>query len=53
MASILTQLRRAAYRAGRLAGDVQAVQSGKPSKIATRGVNKVIGRKLISKLWRK
>lgn len=50
MASILTQLRKAAYTSGRLLGDVSVVKSGKPSKIGKRIVNKGLGR-LMGKLW--
>ena len=48
--SILTQLRKDAYGLGRLLGDVSAVSSGKPDKIAKRAGNKVLGR-LFGKLW--
>lgn len=48
--SILAQLRRAAYTSGRLLGDVGAVKSGKPSKVAKRLGNKVIGR-FVGKFW--
>lgn len=50
---LLTAFRKAAYKGARLAGDVQAVSSGSPKKVGDRLVNKVIGRKLISRLWRR
>lgn len=41
------------YSLARRLGDVQAVSSGSSKKMAKRGFNKVIGRKIISKVrWR-
>ena len=39
------------YYLARLLGDVQAVSSGSPKKMAKRGFNKIVGRKIISKAW--
>ncbi|MFN2555637.1 MAG: hypothetical protein ABR592_01985 [Nitriliruptorales bacterium] len=47
----LRQARRASYRASAILGDVSAIASGKPSRIAKRLVNKVIGRKVVRRLW--
>lgn len=44
--SILRRTRRAAYRTGSILGDVQAVKSGSPRKIAARYVRKSILRRL-------
>jgi len=51
--STLTQFRKAAYKAARAIGDVQAVSSGKPEKMLRRGKNKLLGR-LLGRLgiWR-
>ena len=45
------KLRGSLYRAARLLGDVSAVTSGRPDRIAKRLVNKFIGRKLVRRLW--
>lgn len=50
MSKILTQFRKSVYKAGRVAGDVQVISSGKPFKMAKRGGNKMLGR-LFGKLW--
>lgn len=47
----INQLRRALYRGARVLGDVQAVKSGSPKRIAKRGANKLIGRKVVRKMW--
>jgi len=39
------------YRLARLANDVQKLSTGDPKRIARRAKNKVIGRKLIRKIW--
>ena len=45
------KLRGSLYRVARLLGDVSAVTSGRPDRIAKRLVNKLIGRKLVRRLW--
>ena len=40
------------YRLARLANDVEKIKSGDPKKIARRVKNKVIGRKIIRKVWK-
>ena len=47
----LNKVRSGLYRAARLLGDVGAVTSGRPSRIAKRLVNKVVGRNLVRRLW--
>ena len=49
----MNQFRSTLYQMARLMGDLQAIASGKPSRFAKRAVNKFIGRKIVSKLWRK
>jgi len=39
------------YWLARLLGDVNSATSGSPKKIAQRGVNKAVGRKVISRVW--
>ena len=39
------------YKLARVANDVSKVLSGEPKKIVRRVKNKVIGRKLIRKIW--
>ena len=39
------------YKLARLLGDVDAVASGDPKRIGRRLGNKIIGRKLIRRLW--
>lgn len=41
------------YRAARLMGDVQAVASGSPKRIAKRAANKGIGRTVVRRMWLK
>lgn len=45
-------MRRKLYRLARLLGDAQAIKSGKPKRVAKRAANKLIGRKLVRRLWR-
>lgn len=50
--SLLRKSRRAAYRYGSIAGDVEAVASGSPSKIVKRLVRKRATRGLMGLLGR-
>lgn len=45
------KLRRLLYRWAALLGDVEAVASGKPKRMGRRLVNKLVGRKLVRRLW--
>ena len=45
-------MRRWLYRIARLLGDLQAVASGSPRRIARRAANKAIGRGIVRRLWR-
>lgn len=47
----MSGLRSSLYRAARLLGDGQALASGKPRRIVKRAANKVIGRKLVRRVW--
>ena len=47
------KLRSKLYKAARVLGDVEAVSSGKPKRVAKRGVNKLIGRLIVGKFWRR
>lgn len=40
------------YKLLRLSNDVSAVASGSPKRMARRGKNKIVGRKIVSKLMR-
>lgn len=44
-------VRRTLYRLASLLGDVQAVTSGNPKRVGKRLVNKMIGRKVVRRLW--
>jgi len=39
------------YKLARQANDVKVITSGNPKRIARRVKNKIIGRKLIRKIW--
>jgi hypothetical protein len=39
------------YKLARQANDVKVITSGDPKKVARRVKNKIIGRKLIRKIW--
>ena len=49
--SLLSKLRRGLYRGARVLGDVSALASGRPGRIARRAVNKLIGRKVARRLF--
>ncbi len=46
-------LRSWLYFFARLLGDIQAIASGNPKRIAKRAANKFIGRKFVSRIWRR
>ena len=50
---VIKKVRREAYRAGRVLGDLDAVASGKPDRIVKRIINKWLGRKLLWRFWRR
>ncbi len=39
------------YKLARQSNDVKVITSGDPKKVARRVKNKIIGRKLIKKIW--
>jgi len=39
------------YKLARVANDISKLASGKPKKILRRAKNKIIGKKLIRKIW--
>ena len=40
------------YKLARLSRDAEVLSSGKPKKIAGRAKNKIIGRKIVSKIFK-
>jgi hypothetical protein len=44
-------MRRGSYTLARFLGDVNAVSSGKPSRIVKREANRWIGRNIVSRMW--
>jgi len=40
------------YNLARMANDVEKIKSGDPKKIARRVKNKVMGRKIIRRVWK-
>lgn len=52
MTNSMSKLRSTLYRYARLLGDLQALASGNPRRIAKRYLNKVIGRKVVGRIWR-
>lgn len=47
----MTRARRGCYRLGSLLGDLEALFSGRPGRIAKRIANKLIGRKIVRRIW--
>ena len=39
------------YNLARVANDVEKIKSGDPEKIARRVKNKILGRKIVTKIW--
>lgn len=39
------------FNLSRFVRDIEVISSGSPSKIGRRAVNKVVGRRLIRKVW--
>lgn len=39
------------YNLARMANDIEKIKTGGPEKITHRAKNKIIGRKLIKKIW--
>jgi len=39
------------YKLARQANDIRVITSGDPKKMIRRGKNKILGRKLIRKIW--
>ncbi|GAI27497.1 unnamed protein product [marine sediment metagenome] len=39
------------YKLARKANDVKVITSGDPKKMIRRGKNKILGRKIIKKIW--
>ena len=48
---MLRKLRRSLYKGARILGDVNAVTSGNPARMAKRMMNKFTGRKLARHLF--
>ncbi len=40
------------YKLARTANDIETITSGNPKKIARRAKNKILGRKVISKIYK-
>ncbi len=49
--TFLRKVRRASYRAGSWLGWLEALTSGRPSRLIKRVVNVLIGRKVVRRLW--
>lgn len=47
----MSKLVSSLFKLARVANDVSKVASGDPKKIARRIKNKIIGRKIIKKIW--
>ena len=47
----MSKLVSSLYKLARLVNDISKVASGDPKKIARRVKNKIIGRKIIRKIW--
>jgi hypothetical protein len=48
----ISSVRSGLYAYARLLGDVQALASGNPNRIARRLANKWLGRNVVRRLWR-
>jgi len=47
----MSKLTSSLYKLARLSRDAEVVTSGNPKKIMRRAKNKILGRKVIRKLW--
>ena len=48
----MSKLTRNLYKTARLSRDVEVLASGNPKKMARRAKNKILGHKLISKIFK-
>lgn len=48
----ISKTRRGLYRLASILGDVDALTSGSPRRVRRRVANKIIGRKVVRRLWR-
>jgi len=51
--SLLRSTRRSCYRLARVLGDLSALLSGSPRRIVKRATNKLLGRHVARRLWRR
>jgi hypothetical protein len=49
----MRRVRRDLYRGARLLGDVDAITSGDPKRMARRGANKFLGRNVVRQVYLK
>lgn len=51
--SLLRSTRRSCYALARVLGDLSALLSGSPKRLLKRGANKLLGRHIARRLWRR